>query len=1064
MLERIIHLSIRFRWAVLALVLILAGVGVWSFQRLPIDATPDITNVQVQINSEAEGYSPLEAEQRITFPIETAIAGLPRLDYTRSVSRYGLSQVTVVFEDGTDIYFARQLVNERLQAVRSQLPEGIEPKMGPIATGLGEIFMYTVEAEEGATKPDGSAYTPEDLRTLQDWVIRPQLLGTKGVTEVNTIGGFVRQYHVTPWPDRLAAAGLSIDDVIEAIERNNSNQGAGYVERYGEQLLLRSQGQAGGVEHLESIVIANPNGVPLRVADVSDVGMGEELRTGAATENGQEVVLGTVFMLVGENSRAVARPTAEKLAEASKALPPGVIADPIYDRTELVDRTIQTVETNLLEGAMLVVVVLFLLLGNIRAALITALVIPLSMLLTITGMVQNRVSGNLMSLGAIDFGLIVDGAVIIVENCLRRFGDEQHRLDRLLTRNERFAIAESATVEVIKPSIFGVLIITLVYVPIFALSGVEGKMFHPMAFTVVFALTAALILSLTFVPAAVALFVTGKVAEKESRVMRGARSVYRPALDWSLRMRGVVVAGAIALVLAAGVVASRMGSEFIPNLDEGDIALHALRIPGTGLAQAVRMQESLEKRIHELPEVDRVVGKIGTADIATDPMPPSVADTYVLLKPRSEWPNPGKPRAQLVAELEAAVQRIPGNNYEFTQPIQMRFNELISGVRSDVAIKVFGDDLDQLLAIGEEIEGVVNTIPGAEDAKIEQVTGLPVLQITPDRAALARLGLNVADVQNVVGASFGGAKAGQIFEGDRRFDIVVRLPEQLRTNVDAIGQLRIPLPERGGDLRGFVPLQEVAAIELSIGHNQISRENGKRRVVITANVRGRDLGSFVAELQGKVADEVEIPAGYWVGYGGTFEQLISGAQRLAFVVPVTLLLILGLLFALFRSARDALVVFSGVPLALTGGVLALVLRGMPLSISAGVGFIALSGVAVLNGVVMLSFIRALREQGRTLDDAIHEGALTRLRPVLMTALVASLGFIPMAFNVGAGAEVQRPLATVVIGGIISSTVLTLLVLPALYRLMHGAKAARKPDRPEPPITMPRPVYSPEGSR
>ena len=1042
MLERIIHLSIRFRWIVLGAVLALGAVGVWSFQRLPIDATPDITNVQVQINSEAEGYSPLETEQRITFPIETAVAGIPNLDYTRSVSRYGLSQVTVVFEDGTDIYFARQLVNERLQAIRSQLPAGIEPEMGPIATGLGEIFMYTVEAEEGAAKPDGTAYTPEDLRTVQDWVIRPQLLGTKGVTEVNTIGGFVRQYHVTPWPDRLAAAGLSIVDIVEAIEQNNDNRGAGYVERYGEQLLLRSQGRADGVGHLESVVVANRNGVPLRVADVADVGMGEELRTGAATEDGKEVVLGTVFMLVGENSREVAQATAARLAEAAKALPKGVIAKPIYDRTALVDRTIATVETNLLEGALLVIVVLFLLLGNFRAALITAMVIPLSMLLTITGMVQNKVSGNLMSLGALDFGLIVDGAVIIVENCLRRFGEEQHRLGRLLTRDERFEKAERATVEVIKPSIFGVLIITLVYVPIFALTGVEGKMFHPMAFTVVFALTAALILSLTFVPAAVALFVTGKVAEKESPVMRGARSLYQPALEWALRMRVAVIAVAVALVALAGFAASRMGSEFIPNLDEGDIALHALRIPGTSLSQAILMQESLEKRIRQLPEVERVVGKLGTADIATDPMPPSVADTYVLLKPREEWPDPRKPKAQLVAELEEAVSTIPGNNYEFTQPIQMRFNELISGVRSDVAVKVFGDDLDQLLALGDAVETILNAVPGAQDVKVEQITGLPVLQITPDRDALARLGLNVADVQNIVGASFGGAKAGQIFEGDRRFDIVVRLPEQLRSNVDAIGQLRIPMPDRGGDLRSFVPLQEVASIELSIGNNQISRENGKRRVVITANVRGRDLGSFVTEARERIASEVQIPAGYWVGYGGTFEQLISGAQRLALVVPATLLLIFGLLFALLRSVRDALIVFTGVPLALTGGVAALLIRDLPLSISAGVGFIALSGVAVLNGVVMLTFIRTLLDEGQPLDAAIREGALSRLRPVLMTALVASLGFIPMAFNVGAGAEVQRPLATVVIGGIVSSTLLTLLVLPALFRLVHRKTADR----------------------
>ncbi len=1043
MLERIVHLAIRHRWIVLALVLLSAGVGVWSFQRLPIDATPDITNVQVQINSEADGFSPLEAEQRLTFPIETALAGLPGLQYTRSISRYGLSQVTVVFEDGTDIYFARQLVNERLLSVRSQLPEGVEPELGPIASGLGEIFMYTVEAEEGATRPDGEEWTPEDLRTLQDWVIRPQLRNTPGVTEVNTIGGYQRQYHVTPWPDRLAAAGLTIDDVIEALAENNSNVGAGYVERYGEQLLVRSSGQAQGIADLQSIIVSNRAGVPVRIVDVADVIMGEELRTGAATENGREVVLGTVFMLMGENSREVARAVAQRLEEASRALPDGVVATPVYDRTELVDRTIETVEKNLLEGALLVIVVLFLLLGNIRAALITAAVIPLSMLLTITGMVENDVSGNLMSLGALDFGLIVDGAVIIVENCLRRFGMEQHRLGRLLTQDERFRMAETATLEVIKPSIFGVLIIALVYVPIFALSGVEGKMFHPMAFTVMFALTAALILSLTFVPAAVAMFVTGKVDEKESRVMRTARGWYAPALDWALRARTMVVGGAVGLVLVFGLIASRMGSEFIPNLDEGDIALHALRIPGTSLSQAIQMQTQLEARLREFPEVERIVSKIGTAEVATDPMPPSVADTFIFLRPRSEWPNSWRSRADLLAEMQAAVEEIPGNNYEFTQPIQMRFNELLSGVRADVAIKVFGDDLDALLETGATIEDIVAGIPGAQDVKVEQITGLPVLQVTPDRAALARYGLNVSDVQNVLRASLGGAVAGQIFEGDRRFDVVVRLPEQIRQDVDEIGRLRIPLPGAADGVRGFVPLQELASIELTVGANQISRENGKRRVVVTANVRGRDLGSFVQEVQRRIGDEVELPPGYWVEYGGTFQQLISGAQRLALVVPMALLLIFGLLYMLFRSAKDAAIVFSGVPLALTGGVLALLLRGLPLSISAGVGFIALSGVAVLNGVVMLSFIRSLREEGRPLEDAIREGALTRLRPVLMTALVASLGFIPMAFNVGAGAEVQRPLATVVIGGIISSTLLTLLVLPALYRLVHREKESER---------------------
>jgi cobalt-zinc-cadmium resistance protein CzcA len=1045
MLERIIALSIRFRWIVMALVLLACALGVWSFQRLPIDATPDITNVQVQINTEAPGFSPLEAEQRITFPVETAIAGVPGLHYTRSVSRYGLSQVTVVFEDGTDIYFARQLVNERLQAARGQLPEGLTPELGPIATGLGEIFMYTIEAERGARRPDGELYTPEDLRTLQDWVIRPQLRNTPGVTEVNTIGGFERQYHVTPWPDRLVAYGVTMAEVVEALNRNNANVGAGYVERYGEQYLVRVPGQAESLEDLGAIIVATRNGVPVRVADVADLVMGEELRTGAATEDGREVVLGTVFMLVGENSRTVAQAVAARLDEAAKALPAGVRAVPVYDRTDLVDRAIHTVEKNLLEGALLVIVVLFLLLGNIRAALITAAVIPITMLMTITGMVRTGLSGNLMSLGALDFGLIVDGAVIIVENCLRRFGEAQHRLGRLLDRDERFALAASASGEVIRPSLFGVLIITLVYVPIFALTGVEGKMFHPMAITVVLALSFALILSLTFVPAAVAMFVTGKVEEKDSFVMRGARRFYQPALETALRLRVAFVAMALALVAIAALGASRMGSEFIPNLDEGDIALHALRIPGTSLSQAVQMQTALERRIAQFPEVERVVAKIGTAEVATDPMPPSVADTFIMLKDRKDWPNPRKPRAELLAEMQAAVAQIPGNNYEFTQPIQMRFNELLSGVRADVAVKVFGDDLDQLLEVGNAVEGVIAGVEGAEDVSVEQVTGLPVLQIRPDRAALSRLGISMEDVQQVVSASIGGVVAGQVFEGDRRFDVVVRLPETLREDTEAIGRLRVPVPGSGGT--AFVPLEEIATIVVEKGPNQISREDGKRRVVVTANVRGRDLGSFIAEVQDKVRAEVEVPAGYWISYGGTFEQLISAAKRLQLVVPVVLLLIFGLLFALFRSVKDAAIVFSGVPLALTGGVAALALRGLPLSISAAVGFIALSGVAVLNGVVMVSFIRTLIADGRPLGEAIREGALTRLRPVLMTALVASLGFVPMALNVGAGAEVQRPLATVVIGGILSSTILTLLVLPALYSLVHGRPPRPTGERP-----------------
>ncbi|MGK4342691.1 efflux RND transporter permease subunit [Ectopseudomonas oleovorans] len=1034
MLERIIRASIAHRWLVLILVLALSGLGIWNYSRLPIDAVPDITNVQVQINTEAPGYSPLEAEQRVTFPVETALAGLARLDYTRSISRYGLSQVTAVFEDGTDIYFARQQVAERLQQAASQLPTGLEPTLGPVATGLGEIFMYTLEPEAGFEE----TWTPTALRTLQDWVVRPQLRNLKGVTEVNTIGGYVRQFHITPDPMRLLAYELTMRDVLDAVARNNANVGAGYVERYGEQYLIRIPGQVADIERLRNIVVATRDGLPLRIGDVAEVIEGSELRTGAATKDGSEVVLGTVFMLIGENSRAVAQRTADKLAEIDSTLPTGVRAHTAYDRTNLVDRAIATVQKNLAEGALLVIAVLFLLLGNLRAALITAAVIPLAMLMTITGMVQNQISANLMSLGALDFGLIVDGAVIIVENCVRRFGERQHQLGRLLTRDERFALAANASAEVIKPAIFGLFIITAVYLPIFALSGVEGKMFHPMALTVVIALTAAMALSLTFVPAAVALLITGKVAEKENRIMRGVSRFYAPLLANVIRLRVVVVAAAMVLVVLSGLLATRLGTEFIPQLDEGDIALHALRIPGTSLTQAIGMQRQLEARIKEFPEVEEVFAKIGTAEVATDPMPPSVADTFIMLKDRKDWPNPRKPKAVLVAELEEAVKAIPGNNYEFTQPVQMRMNELIAGVRAEVAIKVYGDDMEQLAEIGGEIEALAEGIQGASDVALEQVTGLPVMTITPNLEALARYGLSIDDVQQAVAVAQGGAIAGQVFEGDRRFDIVVRLPEAQRQNPQALASLPIPVPAAvaGGDQATYVPLHQLASIEVVPGPNQISRENGKRRVVVTSNVRGRDLGSFVEELRDQVSARIELPEGYWVDYGGTFEQLISAGQRLSVVVPVVLVMIFGLLFMAFGSARDAAIVFTGIPLALTGGVAALWLRDIPFSISAGVGFIALSGVAVLNGLVMVSFIRRLLDQGAPLHEAILNGAQARLRPVLMTALVASLGFVPMAINVGTGAEVQRPLATVVIGGIISSTLLTLLVLPALYRLVH----------------------------
>lgn len=1050
MLERILQFSIRQRWIILLATLGVAGLGIYDFQKLPIDAVPDITNVQVQINTEAPGFSPMEVEQRITFPIETVMAGLPSLEETRSLSRYGLSQVTVIFKDGTDIYFARQLINERIQEAKGKLPPSIEPVMGPIATGLGEIFMYTVEAEPAASKPDGTPYTEMDLRTIQDWIIKPQLRNVAGVTEVNTIGGYEKQFHVTPDPDKLLTYRLTFHDVLEALGRNNANAGAGYIERSGEQYLVRSPGQVTTLDDIRQIVVGTHRGIPIHIDDVADVLLGKELRTGAATENGREVVLGTVFMLMGENSRTVSHNVAQRMDEINRTLPDGIVARTVYDRTVLVDKTIATVTKNLVEGALLVIVILFLFLGNVRAALLTAMVIPLAMLFTITGMVANKVSANLMSLGALDFGLIVDGAVIIVENCMRRLAEEQHRLGRTLCLKERLSLVFEASKEVRKATMFGELIIMIVYLPILALTGVEGKMFHPMAFTVIAALLGAMVLSVTFIPAVVAILLGGHISEKENFLIRLAKIPYVGTLNLFLKNRPTVVAAAFVLVVLCGLLATRMGTEFIPSLDEGDIALHALRIPGTSLTQAVTMQQSLERRIKQFPEVDKVFAKLGTAEIATDPMPPSVADNFVMLKPHDEWPEPRRSKAELVGAMEAAVKEIPGNNYEFTQPIQMRFNELIAGVRSDVAVKIFGDDMSVMVDAGERIAKIMETIAGAADVKVEQVTGLPILTIELDRAAMARYGLSVSEVQDVIQIAIGGKSAGEVFEGDRRFELIVRLPESMREDVERLKRIPIALPKPDASVRliglddgtsvavrpSHIPLGAVAEFVVSPGPNQISRENGKRRVVVTANIRGRDIGSFVREAQTAIEAQVSIPAGYWSSWGGQFQQMISAAKRLRVVVPIALLLILVLLLVTFGNLKDAILVFTGVPLALTGGVLALWIRDIPLSISAGVGFIALSGVAVLNGLVMISFINQLRAEGLGLDEAIMRGAVTRLRPVMMTALVASLGFVPMALATGTGAEVQRPLATVVIGGIMSSTALTLVMLPVLYRIFN----------------------------
>ena len=1034
MINSILRLAIERRVLVLCSLFIIVGIGIWSYQKLPIDAVPDITNVQVQINTQAPGYSPLESEQRITFPVETALAGLPKLSYTRSLSRYGLSQVTVVFEEGTDIYFARNLVNAKLGAIKSALPQGLEPEMGPISTGLGEIFMYTIQAETDARMANGEPYTATAQREIQDWIIKPQLAQVKGVVEVNSIGGYNKQYHVLPDPTKLLYHRISLEELAQALRDNNDNRGAGYIERNGQQLLVRSPGQLTNLTDIENVIVARRDSIPIRVSDLADVAIGKELRSGAATRDGVETVLGTAMMLIGENSREVAENVATKLQDIQYSLPDGVILDPVYDRTALVDKAIATVTKNLLEGALLVIAVLFFLLGNMRAALITAAVIPLSMLMTVTGMVRAGVSANLMSLGALDFGLIVDGAVIIVENAVRRLAEAQHQSGQQSLR-ERLDTVFDATAEVIKPSLFGVAIITIVYIPIFSLTGVEGKMFHPMAATVVMALLSAMLLSLTVVPAAVAFFMSGKISEKESAVIVKSKQLYEPVLKFVLRFRLGVVSFAALLVAICLWLASTMGTEFVPQLNEGDLAVQAIRIPGTGLEQSVEMQEILEQRLKAFAEVDKVFARIGTAEVATDPMPPNIADTFVILKPRSDWADPSKTKAELVEEIEASLAVLPGNNYEFTQPIQMRFNELISGVRADLGIKVFGDDLDQLITVANKVLSLVQSIDGAADVRVEQVTGLPTLSIVPKRSTLGIYNLNVSELQDWVAAAIGGEPAGTLYEGDRRFELMVRLPEQLRRDIDGLKNLPVPLSD--GD---YVPLGEVATLEVAPAPAQISRENGKRRVVVTANVRGRDLGGFVSEVQSKIREQGSIPPGYWLDYGGTFEQLESASQRLTIVVPLTLLVILGILVIAFASFKDALIIFSGVPLALTGGVLFLFARGMPLSISAGVGFIALSGVAVLNGLVMLSFIRQRWQETGELTKSIVEGALVRLRPVLMTALVASLGFIPMAFNTGIGAEVQRPLATVVIGGILSSTILTLLVLPVLYQWVHSQES------------------------
>jgi len=1144
MLEALLHFSIKNRWFIVVLTALVAAVGTYSLRKLPIDAVPDITNNQVQINAVAPSLSPIEVEKQVTFTIENALAGIPGLQSTRSLSRNGFAQVTAVFEDDVNIYFARQQVAERLGEAKESLPPGVDPIMGPIATGLGEIYMYTVEYEHphGKDAPvtdgkpgwqkNGTYLTPERrvlandleraayLREVQDWIIRPQLKGVKDVAGVDAIGGYVKQYHVQPDPMKLVSYGLTFAQVIEAIEKNNLSTGAGYVERKGESYLVRATGRIENLEQLSTIVVGSRNGVPIYVRDIvvpDGVGIGRELRTGSASQNGEEIVVGTTIMLIGANSRTVAAAVDKKMGEIQKSLPVDIRAKTVLNRTKLVDATIGTVEKNLLEGAILVIVVLLLLLGNVRAALICAMAIPLSMLMTAIGMVQSKTSGNLMSLGAIDFGLIVDGAVIIVENCLRRLAEAQHRNGRILSLQERLHEVMVATKEMIQPSVYGQAIIITVYFPILALTGVEGKMFHPMATTVILALISAFILSLTFVPAAVAILMRGKVSEKEMFLIRWAKAAYEPVVRLSVRMRWAVVGAAVFAFLGSAVLFTRLGQEFVPTLDEKDLAMHAMRIPSTSLSQSQAMQFDVERVVAEIPEVAFIFSKTGTAEMATDPMPPNVSDTFIIFKPKEQWrseaeldkliaekaeqieklgshaeheehgeegPKIEGHKGKLIKLIELMVAAVPGNNYEFTQPIQMRFNELISGVRGDVAVKVYGDDFDSMTRTAQQVLAALQSVPGAADTKMEQVEGLPVMTVDIDRSAIARYGLNVSDVQSVVAAAMGGAEAGLVFEGDRRFDLVVRLPDDIRSQIDALERLPLPLPnnerrESGKEIgsadaglaglastteMGFIPLGDVAQITIAEGMNQVSRENGKRRIVVQSNVRGRDLGSFVEEAERKVA-AIQLPAGQWLVWGGQYENLVAAKQRLSIVVPVCFFLIFLLLFSTFKSVKYALLVFSALPLGLTGGIIALWLRDMPFSISAAVGFIALSGVAVLNGLVMVSFINQLRSEGMDREGAIIRGCLVRLRPVLMTAMVASLGFVPMAIATGTGAEVQKPLATVVIGGLISSTLLTLVVLPALYHLFTSrdpkGRLAPLPQEWEKPETGPLEVLASE---
>ncbi|MCW5943459.1 MAG: efflux RND transporter permease subunit [Fimbriimonadaceae bacterium] len=1022
MLDRLLHFSLTQRFLVIVGTVIVVGLGMAAWRRVNLDAVPDITTNQVTINTETGGMGPEEVEKLVTQPIEAAMGGIPGVEHVRSLSQYGLSQVTVTFRDDVDTYFARQMVSERLNGTREQLPAGIEaPQMGPVSTGLGDIYMYVLESE---TRP------PMELRSLQDWFVAPQLRTVPGVAEVNAADGSIKQYQVVLKPRAMLARGVSLDEIVSALRNNNQNAGGGVLEQNGERVLIRSIGLANTKADIEKIVIEAERGTPILVRDVADVRLGIPTLTGISTKDGKESMLGIVMMLKGANGREVARAVDNRIREIQTQLPADVVLTTTYDRSILVDDVLKTVATSLLEGAALVVLILVLLLGNVRGATIVAIAIPLAMLFAIIGMERFGISGNLMSLGAIDFGLIVDGAVVMIENAVRRVAEAREQKGSTLARHEvRHTVWESAR-EVAKPTAFAVTIITVVYLPILALEGTEGKMFRPMAFTVVFALLGALVLTLTLVPVLASLFLSGDTREGRNIVMARLSRMYRATLAFALRRGAWVVAGAIALLAVAGLFVPRLGSEFVPQLDEGSIVIQPVRVRTVDADQTVRLVTAFERKVLEVPEVVTVFSRSGTPEVATDPMPLSLTDSFVMLKPRGQWRR-GLSKQDLIEELEAKANEVPGQGYNFSQPIQMRFSELVSGVKADIGIKVFGEDLGALKTTADAIAEVMRGIPGAQDVEVEQVDEVPVLQIDIDRDDIARLGIHIRDIQETVAIALGGEPVGQVIEGDRRFALTVRFPEEVRNDREAIKELRVETSDGG-----TVPLSSVAHVDTVFAPAQISRDGGKRRVVVQLNVRGTDLGTFVAKAQSEIRRRVKLEEGTFITWGGQFENLQRATERLYVVVPVALLLIFVLLFSTFGSLKQAILVFTGVPLAVTGGVFALAARGLPFSITAGVGFIALSGVAVMNGVVMVSAINRLRDQGRPVADAVREGALERLRPVLMTALVAALGFVPMALNTGIGAEVQRPLATVVIGGIVSATALTLLVLPVLYGLSH----------------------------